>query len=766
MSSVKTYVWDLEADGFLEYATKVHCMCILDYATNEMFFYEPHEISQALDKLNEADILICHHEIGYDLPLLAKLYDWRPRKGVRILDSLVWSKFNWPDRRLVEGCPTSYLDTSTGKNKLIGPHSLAHFGYILGNAKPEHSDWENYSPEMGHRNKEDVKINTLLVDFLLKENEITYDKITDLCYLPEFLGGKSKKKYKAFSPLYKCEIDPVPGLWLEIAFAQICQEQMERKCQLDITQLHSNMTYLRAECEKVEGELEADLGLFCKSLQPVIGYGTYEKDRIKKTANALGCEALMRLPEGHGVNQAISACEADMPYLGEKPKKKLESISAMLMKVRKYTGHRSWVEKPFKKNGDYYLHVEKFMGDCTAYVSGPFSKVEFLQIKLGQRQRICDVMLNRGWKPSSRTEITEKGGGGNPQLAIKGEPCPNLVQVRGGVGDSYIHWTKATKRMEMHTAFNDNRDENDCIPSLVDSVGTNTYRCKHRLIANLPRAGSTFFGTETRSVIGSREGYLMLGADESGLENRVAGHYTFPIDKGEYAKMVVEGDCHGNFREYLVAVMGKKCPEVFKDPKEGRNVSKSMAYAIMYGASGAKVGVVAGVSEKLGKTLLTLFWKSNTALAQLKEVCSDMHDDVGYIIGIDGRKVTTRSGHSVMNCLFQSAGSIIFKIATVVTKWKDPSLESLIVYHDELQTQVKKEEVEIHERLSEKELTELTRMGKIYSVPELAEEGYECKYHRHGEMFVKASKYAGRLLGTNVEFTAEYKIGSNWANTH
>jgi hypothetical protein len=111
--------------------------------------------------LSQADSLIGHNIIEYDLPLLEKLYGWKPKEGCHIVDTLVLSRLYKSDRRLPAGCP------STAK-----PHSLEAWGYRVGRGKPDHTDWSQFSEAMLVRNREDVEIN-ILVYWALREESST-----------------------------------------------------------------------------------------------------------------------------------------------------------------------------------------------------------------------------------------------------------------------------------------------------------------------------------------------------------------------------------------------------------------------------------------------------------------------------------------------------------------------------------------------------------------------------------------------------------------
>jgi len=150
---------DLEANGLLDTVTKVHCGVFKDKDTKEVFKFKPTEIKEMLAFLDTVDVLIMHHGIGYDWPLLEKLHNYT-YKGKKV-DTLIMSRLLNPKRIVPYSCA----------DKKTGPHSIKAWGYRVGRGKPDHDDWENYSPEMLHRCSEDVEILELTYYELLKEAE-------------------------------------------------------------------------------------------------------------------------------------------------------------------------------------------------------------------------------------------------------------------------------------------------------------------------------------------------------------------------------------------------------------------------------------------------------------------------------------------------------------------------------------------------------------------------------------------------------------------
>ena len=154
-------VGDLEANGLLNQATHVWCGVFKDIRTKKVWKFAPDEIPQMLAFMDTCHVMIIHNGIGYDWPLLRKLYGYE-YKGKKV-DTLLMSRLQDENRRLPYGCPTMH------NGRRVGPHSLLAWGYRVGRGKVDHEDWDNYSSEMLHRCSEDVEIGELVYNALMEE---------------------------------------------------------------------------------------------------------------------------------------------------------------------------------------------------------------------------------------------------------------------------------------------------------------------------------------------------------------------------------------------------------------------------------------------------------------------------------------------------------------------------------------------------------------------------------------------------------------------
>ena len=159
-------VFDLETDGLYDDVTCIHCLGIYDLSTKETIAYndtgnaEP--ITRGIQRLEDANMLIGHNIIGYDIPVIRKLYPWFNPSGLAV-DTLVLSRVYHAD----------ILKTDQKRNwkhmplQLYGRHSLEAYGHRLGEYKGgfgKTTDWKHWSQDMQDYCLQDVHVTTKLWD--------------------------------------------------------------------------------------------------------------------------------------------------------------------------------------------------------------------------------------------------------------------------------------------------------------------------------------------------------------------------------------------------------------------------------------------------------------------------------------------------------------------------------------------------------------------------------------------------------------------------
>ena len=137
-------IFDIETDDLD--ATKVWCI-VAKELDGKSYRFTPDEIEDGIKLLQDADTLIGHNIIGFDLPVLDNLYNFK-YKG-KIIDTLVMSRLYNPVRE--------------------NGHSLKTWGYRLGIPKQEQPEFESYTPAMLNYCEQDVILNEAVYKYLLDE---------------------------------------------------------------------------------------------------------------------------------------------------------------------------------------------------------------------------------------------------------------------------------------------------------------------------------------------------------------------------------------------------------------------------------------------------------------------------------------------------------------------------------------------------------------------------------------------------------------------
>jgi hypothetical protein len=159
-------IFDLETDGLLNDVTCIHCIGVYDLDTKETYVFNDtgseQPVSKGVQLLEDADSIIGHNIIGYDIPVLKHFFPWFSPSGI-VLDTLVLSRCYHADilkldqKRKWKNMPL----------QLYGRHSLEAYGHRLGEYKGEFcktADWKSWSQEMQDYMVQDVVVTKKLWD--------------------------------------------------------------------------------------------------------------------------------------------------------------------------------------------------------------------------------------------------------------------------------------------------------------------------------------------------------------------------------------------------------------------------------------------------------------------------------------------------------------------------------------------------------------------------------------------------------------------------
>lgn len=156
---MSTYVFDCETNGLLDELDRVHCLVLKDVDSSEVFSFEPHEVEEGVRMLLDAEAIIAHNAIGFDIPALQKVYPWFKPERTRVIDTLVISRLIWTNLK-----DEDFTQIQNGKAKefpkfLAGSHSLKAWGLRLAELKDDYQGgWDTWSPEMQEYCVQDVEV--------------------------------------------------------------------------------------------------------------------------------------------------------------------------------------------------------------------------------------------------------------------------------------------------------------------------------------------------------------------------------------------------------------------------------------------------------------------------------------------------------------------------------------------------------------------------------------------------------------------------------
>lgn len=830
------WVGDTEADALLDEVTKLHCFVVKKFQEDEWIIatrldevkpeyrarldkvhtIEWREHTEIQDIINERiDHIHMHNLFGYDLEMLKMLgyiedYDIYPQhlggKSCVLTDTLSMSRALSPDRLLPPGCPSKVFNPVTQKMDTIGPHGLMAWGFRAGGKKPKVDDWRNQPLEVYlSRCVEDVIINEGALVYMRKEASSIalggtgWEQPLLMTNKADYLMNKQERDGVLF--------DKVAALLLVERIDKMMEElaeEVEPKLPprvLPKSEQANFPTNPITEGNKIKnngwnhlkklGYVLNEEAMAVKKVcaKPWKGNSELSASGIKwftdegidlddkKACRAHHSAKLTLLnteplePEEYA-RALVDLRAGKMPPLATGPTRmgNGNDIKEWLFKETSWVP-LLWNTKDASRGPDKQNlpteEVEKKIGEWLDKTSESVYN-ELIWDEMGiDPEKESDLMGKLVRK--ARFLVT------SPKLKDeRGDLCKNLERIDGDLGKAIVKWLSLRNRRSVLKAMdetkltgwlNNSRLEVDGRLGQGYSGLTPTNRYKHRNIVNLPKADpSVLLGHEMRSMFIARPGYKILGYDGSNLEQFVAGHYSMRYDGGDYAESLA-GDSHTTNAAAYTKAAGRKV---------GRSEGKNITYGILYGASAPKISKMLGIPLRKAKLVVDAFWDTNIGLKNLRDALIGYWEKTGkkYILAIDGRKIYTRSKHSLVNALFQSCGSLIMFLSGcyMYDMLKDEGLIDegvvrLVFVHDEYQYEVPDHLIE-EKIFDTEEEAKAWEDGRLWSNVREIDGKYYRWYCIVGELGDKSLQRAGEFYNMRMAFRAAYDIGDNLAETH
>ena len=658
-------VWDTEntdllAESSIDYTVipyklkdtfENHCYVVKEYGTKRAWAFVQEEIDKYFPRfVKHVKHWIGQNSINYD-HLVVKLSqgidyeigeDKVDGREVYIDDTMVMSNLLNPDR---PGHSLKYAGELLGFPKMDWRAEAISLGFIEKNA-PKGAEFKEYHPRM---------LDYCVIDCIV--NEKWYD------YLKAEWGTWD------WSDAYE----------LEKAVAEIITRQAHRGFYFDMELAKRNLVELDALMaeakEKVEPYIPGKpatktlLNQFTPPRTQVLKNGT-PSSHIKKFAERVGGEIQGDVGEWELVFEGKT-----YPFPIE------ESIHSgfQVATLKDSTHIKEWLVKEGWKPTLYKekdltvdtkkkkLSTEKYEATVERYVEqtlkSPFCKDRCEHLKVGPEQLKFKLLNHKRNKPLK--VLT------NPSFTVDQEKnlCPNLEILAGkfpyakdvvnfltyshrrnsilGGGAEYEEGGGAEKGFISHVRA-DGR-----IPTPAATCSCSTRRAQHRVVSNIPREAS-LFGKNMRGMFGVvTDNYYLLGADFTSVEAMLEFNYVKKYPGGEeYGQLLVQEKPNS-----IHCVNSKKFGI-------SRSEAKTVKYLLGYGGQPGRLSKSIGWTLPKSKKIFNNFWEEAKPLKALITKLEIYWEKVGnkeFIMGIDGSKINTRSKHSLLNSLLQSAGAICAK---------------------------------------------------------------------------------------------------------
>lgn len=714
---MRKLIADTEGNGLLKQLTRMHCLVLRDVDTNEvMSFRNTDELGdglpEGLDVLCQADMIVGHNLVSYDLKAIKKLYpQFVLPQRVIVKDTLIMGKIAFPDIKEVD---FKLWRAGTMPSELVGKHSLKAWGYRLGKHKGD------YDAEMRAKGLDPwASWNQDLEDYCVLDTEVCL-KIYEECLTKKIPDECSALEHAAFKLASKIQENGFP---FDRAAALVLASQLENEVEL-----------LRSEIVSAVGR-------------------RFVPDKKKQIA------AYYYDPAGVNRKKELSqAYDRPEAFYGED-------------KSRKWWGEVVVPKRTAKRSvGDMSFQYTEGVPYCKAkWVDfNPGSRDQIAAYLIEDCGWQPDT-FTEGGKPSVDAEALEVLGETLPLAKKIGEylfVTKLFSQVQGGPQSWLKNYNEETGAIHGHTdtggavtgRSTHSKPNLGQVPAVVskklkDILETNKdildqpeYRApefrnwydlkKRKDLPLLGRVGE--FGWESRSLFRVPEGWKQVGVDLKGIELRCLAALCSEFDGGELMRAVLDGD-----------------PHAYNQEKTGiptRDIMKRVLYGLLYGAGDLKLGLTAKPTATLeeaviiGKAVRAQLMAGLPALAEaIKKV--KLEAKRGYLIGLDKRRILVRSEHSALNTRLQSDAALIAKRWIIETEWA--ALETgayhgwtddyggpgdfamLAFVHDELQTATH---------------------------PLFAEE--------FAKLCEESAVSAGQYFNYPCPVEADSKVGYNWAQCH
>lgn len=812
---------DIEAIGFYDVIRSqkdIHCLCSVDVETNEVLLFhdyegfdnvsvvDPHDgktyvipkkkgtLQEGIEFWKKAtdngSVLIIHNSCTYDTPVINKVW---PENGIKFEsyhDTFIQSKLQWFERPCPKGAKSA--------------HGLKAWGIKCGINKPEITDWSTMDAFKLHRVVEDCRIQAQTYLMLEKERNDLKES-----YNIDFTGAlKIEAMYAS-----ECFLQEQRGIKIDVDHVRRCINDLDIKLEILRAEIEPQLPpTVKGTGTRVSRSEMAELfgyknhGIVDKIVQRKRNGAiedVVEKPYFKPSMNFTNTE---KITTYYGFNLSYGAS----PTFNKK-----KDLTDWIKASFPDTKPKDWdIEKQLEEKVVLNKHTCLYFGvepTDTDIICGAYTKVSIEPSTLTQGDVVKAFLITLGWndaedwnlktdfnddyiKVDKVTEVrwppTAAPENQMVKVLKKGElmvSSPKLSeedydQLPEGIGKKIAEYN--TYKHRRGFLENSKDPENKGLMSYlrpdgrvgagVNNFATRSGRGAQRIWVNAP-SDSALYGKEIRECIIAEDGYSLVGVDMKSAQLSIAAYYA---NNYEYYNSVATGveleeggtyvgqSAHCvNTRMFGMVSEADWLRAVETQDKElihwitlRRKGSKGGSFAVIFGASGKKVGKTIGIPEAEGNARKEQFLQQmglDNVISTLKVFEAKYKFKSGFMLPLAfGYWLWNNSSHKSVNTIVQGFEALAQKLMTIRLSKElkrlglDDKARMILDVHDEKLLEVKKG--------YEKEVGTLA--GSCYTWAAEQIFNYHVKFP---SMFANS-----RPPTFAIDLDGGYKIGENYYAVH
>ncbi len=811
---------DIEAKGFYEDVNSwddVHCFVSIDINTKEIFLFhdhpefdnavvvDPHDSKEYMipirngslqdglkfweQESNSGSKLIVHNAHTYDRVIINKLSPDNTIPFDSWCDTYVQSKVQWFERPTPKGCK--------------GAHGLQAYGVRCGVNKPEVKDWKYIDAFKLHRCIEDCKIQAKTYLMLEKERNTLKAK----CGIDFTQALRMESLYAS-----ECAKQEIVGAKVDVDHIKRCLTDLDTKLAVLTEEIEPQLPpTVKPKGPKVSRKEIAEL----LGYNPANVKDTFISRKVGGEVQTVVEKPYVKPSVNFTKKEKITFYQGFHMTYGFSPEyKKKKDLTEWIKKEYPETKPKDWgiekredISEVLNSNTCNYFDLDP---TDTHIIVGPHTKVEFTPSRMTQNEVVKGFLIKLGWnyadewnlKTDSNNQCIKSEVDTEVRWPPKAAPEHQLVKVvrKGdlmvsspklgeddyeqlpeGVGRKIAEYNTYKHRRGFLSNIKDPDNkgllsyirEDGRIPCGVNNFGTRSGRGAQRVWVNAP-SESALYGQEIRKCIVPGEGKVLVGEDMKSAQLSIAAYYAnnedYYYNVATGVEFAEDGTYVGTSAHCVNARMfGLVTQRQWEEAKTTQDLdlisslslirkgSKGGSFAVIFGASGAKVAKTIGIPEKEGAKRRKQFLAEmglDDVSSWLSECERKYKHGGGFFIPLAfGYWLWNNSSHKSINTIVQGFEALAQKMAVIkfnqiVDQRGWAEVNKILDVHDEFL-------VECPESMAE----EVGRMmGKCYSWA--GEQIF--KYHSNNpDHFANYSppKFA-------IDLDGGFKVGCNYYAVH